>query len=528
MFPIRTRRAVKRLVALATGTVLGLSTVTLTVSAAGNAAAATAWAEPGGVTAQSYSMSVGTVSGPVSSELVPMGAAEYRQLLDIGHISGGSGDDLLAITASGQLRLYPSSYTRPSAKYIPVGGGWQTYNQVTVVGDASGDGRADLMARDTHGRLWYYASQNSLGQPFRPRVQVGTNWNIYDQIIGAANFDGTARGSLLARDLVGRLWLYDATSNGSLSGRRQIGTGWNMYNQLIGLDGNGDGHGDIVGRTEAGTLYAYYANGAADYGGRTQVATGLAGYNAIANEGHQPDFGKGQVIGRDAKGNVYAYTGLENGTLRGRQTTGYGYTPADYPLMTSTVAPDDNGQSGLVVFTSGGVLFNLGATGTSSFPVEHYTAVAGPGDLSGDGHADLIARDTGGDLWFIAGVKGGAVTGKPVFLGSGWNIYSRIVGASDLTGDGIPDIVATTPGGSMYLYPGLGNGTFGSRTYIGSGWQGYTKLAAPGDLTGDGKGDLVAVDSAGRLWLYPGLGNSHFGTRTEIGTGGWNGYHDIS
>ncbi|UXY20396.1 VCBS repeat-containing protein [Streptomyces cynarae] len=528
MFPIRTRRAVERLVALATGTVLGLSALTVTVSTAGNAAAATAWAEPSGVTAQTYSKSVGAVTGQLFSELVPMGGAEYRQLLDIGHISGGSGDDLLAVTASGQLRLHPSSYTRPSAKYISLGGGWQTYNQVIVVGDPSGDGRADLMARDTHGRLWYYPSRNSLSDPFQPRIQVGTDWNIYDQLIGAARFDGTARGSLLARDLSGRLWLYDAASNGSLSGRRQIGTGWNVYNQLIGLDWNGDGHGDIIGRTEAGTLYAYYANGAGGYAGRVQVATGLASYNAIANEGHQPDFGKGQIIGRDAKGKVYAYTGSENGTLSGRQTIGYGYTPADFPLMTSTVAPDDNGQSGLVVTTSGDLLLNLEATGTSSFPAEHYTAVAGPGDLNGDGHADLITRDRGGDLWFIAGVKGGAVTGKPVFIGGGWNTYNRIVGAGDLTGDGIADIVATTPGGSLYLYPGLGNGKFGSRRYIGYGWQGYTKLAAPGDLTGDGKGDLAAVDSAGRLWLYPGLGNGHFGTRTEIGTGGWNGYHDIS
>ncbi len=196
--------------------------------------------------------------------------------------------------------------------------------------------------------------------------------------------------------------------------------------------------------------------------------------------------------------------------------------------MTSTVAPDDNGRSGLVVSDSNGVLWNLAATGTGGFQSEHYSAVVGPGDLNSDGHADVIARDTGGDLWLIAGVSGGAITGKPVLIGGGWNIYNRIVGAGDLTGDGIADIVATTPGGSMYLYPGLGNGKFGGRTYIGHGWQGYTKLAAPGDLTGDGKGDLVAVDSAGRLWLYPGLGNGKFGTRTEIGTSGWNGYHDIS
>lgn len=527
MFPKRTRRAIRRLTAVATG--VALAAGALCVSAAGSASAAGAWAEPGSVTVQGYTMSVEVETPQGYDEVVPSdtGSAEYRQLLDIGHISGGSGDDLLGITASGRLRLFPSTYARPSTSYISIGGGWQTYNQVTVVGDLSGDGRADLMARDTHGRLWYYASQDSLTQPFRSRVQVGTDWNIYDQLIGAAGFDGSARASLLARDLQGRLWVYDGNADGTLAGRRQIGTGWGMYNQLLGLDWNGDGHGDIVGRTEAGTLYAYDSDGAGGYASRVQVATGLASVNAMANEGHQPDFGKGQIVGRTSGGDLYAYTGRENGTLFPGQDIGSGFTPAQDPLLTYTVAATDNGQSGMLVGTAD-ALMNLGATASETTPNGHYTAAAGPGDLNGDGHGDVVARDSYGDLWFMARGASGGFTGTPVLIGGGWNIYNRIVGAGDLTGDGVADIVATTPGGSLYLYPGLGNAKFGSRIYLGYGWQGYTKLAAPGDLTGDGKSDLAAVDSAGRLWLYPGLGNGRFGARTEIGTGGWNGYHDIS
>lgn len=528
MFPKPTRRARRRLTALATG--VALAAGALTVSATGSASAAGTWAEPGSVTVQTYTMAVEVETAQGFDEVVSLDSdiAEYRQLLDIGHISGGSGDDLLGITASGRLRLFPSTYSQPSTSYLSLGGGWQTYNQVTVVGDLSGDGRADLMARDTHGRLWYYASQNSLSRPFRQRVQVGTNWNIYDQLIGAAGFHGSARACLLARDLQGRLWLYDGNADGTLSGRRQIGTGWKVYNQLLGLDWNGDGRGDIIGRTESGTLYAYDADGAGGYASRVQVATGLASYNAIANEGHQPDFGKGQIVGRTAGGELYVYTGRENGTLFPGGDFGSGFTPSYYPLLTYTVAATDDGQSGMLASNNYNELTNMGASASETIPNGHYTAAAGPGDLNGDGHGDVVARDTHGELWFMARGASGGFIGKPVLIGGGWNIYNRIVGAGDLTGDGIADIVATTSNGAMYLYPGLGNAKFGGRIPLGYGWQGYTKLAAPGDLTGDGKSDLAAVDTAGRLWLYPGLGNGRFGARTEIGTGGWNGYHDIS
>ena len=484
-----TRNSGRAFAAWAAGAALGVTAATgLTVSAAGPASAATTWAEPGAITAQSSFLAVETVTNDgATDEVCEVCAAEYRQLLDIGHISGGSGDDILGITASGQLRLHPSSLKRPSGAYTAVGGGWQTYNQVTVVGDLTGDGRADLMARDTHGRLWFYASQVSLSQPFRPRVQVGSSWNV--------------------------------------------------YNQLIGLDRNLDGHGDILGRTEAGAFYLYAGDGAGGYAGRVPEAAHLTSgntYAAIAGEGHQPDFGKGLVVGRMPNGDAYVYQGRENGTFSPRYGIAFGYDPVSTPLMTSTVAFGDDGTPGLVVTTRaganyGGMLLNLFSEKGQDLSLAYYSAIAGPGDLDGDGHADMVARDTGGHLWFLAGHANGTIaTDKRHLIGAGWNGYRTIVGAGDLSGDGVADLVATTPGGAMYLYAGLANGAFASRVHVGSGWQGYTKISAPGDLTGDGKSDLTAVDSAGRLWLYPGLGNGHFGTRVEIGTAGWNSFHDIS
>ncbi|WP_152648288.1 FG-GAP repeat domain-containing protein [Streptacidiphilus anmyonensis] len=516
------RRALRRLAILATGAALALTALPGSASAAG-----ASWSEASMLTVSGYGngfYSVGSMGDLIVEDGGASRHAQYRQLLDIGNISGGQGEDYLAVTASGQLRLFPSTYARPSDKYILIGSGWQTYSQIFVAGDLNGDGRADLMARDHQGRLWYYASQTSLTSPFRPRVLVGTGgWNGYDQLIGAANFDTGSNATVLARDLQGRLWAYDGHSDGSLSGRRLVGSGFGGYNQLLGLDWNKDGHGDVVGRTESGDLYLHAGNGAGGLAQPVKVDSGWSRTNALADEGHQPDFGKGEIMARHSNGTFCWYEGNENGTLASGQC---GNDVGSYTILSATVSPDDTGMVGLVGVDPTGHLTGIGATG--NFPQSWYNVVIGPGDLNGDGKSDLVARDRSGRLWFIPGNGGTSVDERPVLIGGGWNQYRWIVGAGDLNGDGIADLVAVTPGGVMYLYPGLGNGKFGTRVEVGYGWEHYTHLVAPGDLTGDGKADLAAVDSSGRLWLYPGIGNGMFGAKTLIGTSGWGQFHDLS
>ena len=61
------------------------------------------------------------------------------------------------------------------------------------------------------------------------------------------------------------------------------------------------------------------------------------------------------------------------------------------------------------------------------------------GDLDGDGHADLLARDGSGHLWRFPGT-GSRELGKPVQLPGSWGGYSTITGFGDFTGDGRPDL----------------------------------------------------------------------------------------
>ncbi|CAG6394882.1 N-acetylmuramoyl-L-alanine amidase [Actinacidiphila cocklensis] len=113
---------------------------------------------------------------------------------------------------------------------------------------------------------------------------------------------------------------------------------------------------------------------------------------------------------------------------------------------------------------------------------------------------------------------------------AGWNIYNTLAGAGDLTGDGRADLVGRDASGVLWLYKGTGNATtpYANRTRIAGGWNLYNTLVGAGDLNEDGKADLVGRDASGVLWLYKGTGNATapYANRTRIG-GGWNVYNTL-
>ncbi len=96
----------------------------------------------------------------------------------------------------------------------------------------------------------------------------------------------------------------------------------------------------------------------------------------------------------------------------------------------------------------------------------------------------------------------------------------------DLTGDGKADIVAKDKSGVLWLYKGTGNykAPFSSRTRVGGGWNTYNNIVSVGDIDIDGVTDLVARNKSGALYLYKGTGNaaSPFKSPVKIGSGGWN------
>ncbi|MFE4833401.1 FG-GAP-like repeat-containing protein [Arthrobacter sp. NPDC056691] len=246
-------------------------------------------------------------------------------------------------------------------------------------------------------------------------------------------------------------------------------------------DFNGDWNTDILARvTATAELRLYPGNGR---GGRlpgVRVGTGWNGFSALETPGDFNGDGPQDVFAREAAtGYLWMYRG--NGTG--------GFLPR----------------------------IRLG-TGWNSF-----SAIIGPGDFSGDQRVDILARESAtGFLWLYRGNGTGAFLPR-IRVGSGWNAFNALVGPGDMNGDGAADVLARESAtGVLWLYRGSGAGGWLPRVRVGAGWNAMTAVVSPGDFTGDRNPDLLARDAAGVLWLYPGLGTGQFGSRVRI-SAGWNG-----
>ncbi|MDL5202470.1 VCBS repeat-containing protein [Streptomyces sp. ALI-76-A] len=166
---------------------------------------------------------------------------------------------------------------------------------------------------------------------------------------------------------------------------------------------------------------------------------------------------------------------------------------------------------------------SLGTSGWSQYEV-----LTSPGDVSGDGRPDLLARATStGTLYLYKGTSTGKLSAR-VKLYDNWKTYKKIVGAGDLNGDGIGDLLVQDTAHTLYRCCGKGDGTFAARTRLFTNWGGsYNTVVGVGDITDDGRADLVSRDSGGTLWRNNGDGKGSFGARAQLGTG-WQGYKSLT
>ncbi|GHJ46769.1 hypothetical protein Cs7R123_41110 [Catellatospora sp. TT07R-123] len=150
-------------------------------------------------------------------------------------------------------------------------------------------------------------------------------------------------------------------------------------------------------------------------------------------------------------------------------------------------------------------------------------------DITGDGKKDLVYRTPDGRIWMGARTTGTGIASfsAPVVVASTYwpwaypNMYF-----ADLTGDGKADIITRDSNGNLFEYVNQGSSTFGARTAAGTGYTptGYPDLAFA-DLTGDGKADLQAR-SGDDLFFYLNNGATpvSWTNKTQTGSGAWSTY----
>ena len=182
---------------------------------------------------------------------------------------------------------------------------------------------------------------------------------------------------------------------------------------------------------------------------------------------------------------------------------------------------------GGIVGSGTAVLINQGdASFTQAGNVDHLGSSSDPGtiglaDLDDDGDLDLVIARTQ--------VTVGLNDGTGAFIDAGSYSPAPFLGLAtvgDVTGDGIPDIVAVSQvffGAVEVLYlPGLGDGTFGP--HVSLHVSGFALLGAPklADLDDDGALDIVISRKFGATEVWVLLSGDDFALVTLPFTGGTN------
>nr|WP_260696901.1 VCBS repeat-containing protein [Streptomyces sp. 130] len=451
-----------------------------------------------------------------------------KDIITPGDLGGDGKAEVLTLSASGKLSLYQSWGAGDTSSVSWSGVGWQKYNKVTAPGDLDGDGRGDLLARTPSGDIYVYISTgNTSTAPFKAGVKVGYGWNVYDQVVGANDVNGDGLGDVIARTPAGDVYFYAGTGDAAkpFKARAKVGYGWDIYNQLIGFDDiDGDGLSDIVARKPGGTLYTYYSTGYGTFEARVEGGTGWNAAALFVGAGGNPSWGKQELEARTKGGSLYWYQSRNNGNFFPlyKDGTDTGWNQVSLSLASSL---DNDGWADLLQVYKGTLWVGAEQIG-SGWQV--YNSLTGPGDLSGDGKGDLLARDTSGNLYLYKGNGLGTKFAAKIKVGYGYNTYNKIVGAGDLSGDGIADVVARDTKGNLYLYKGTGNATkpLSARVKIGYGYNTYKQFAAPGDLDGDGFADLVGVDGKGDIYRYSSTGTGQIEKRAKIGYG-WDIFNGL-
>ncbi|MCI3241453.1 trypsin-like serine protease [Streptomyces spinosisporus] len=247
------------------------------------------------------------------------------------------------------------------------------------------------------------------------------------------SYDG--RADLLARAPSGNLFEQDSRGT-SLAQRAYTGNGWEYISWGLQADLDRDFYQDLIVRDKNdGKLYRSYFDHASGAFTWMQITSVWGGYTSYAIPGDMTGDARPDLVAVDADGSVYLYPGKGTGEFFGR------------------VKVVDKSWKGVKIF--------------------------GHGDLSGDGKADLLVRNGSGVLYLYRGTQQEHTPWSArIQARTGWNFTSYVAGG-DVTGDGVADVMARDSGGTLWLYPGTNKASsslFGSRIKLGTGFNQYNLL----------------------------------------------------
>ncbi|MEU2750229.1 trypsin-like serine protease [Streptomyces collinus] len=228
---------------------------------------------------------------------------------------------------------------------------------------------------------------------------------------------------------------YSKDSNGTSFAARESWGNWDGVNVVLQTDLDRDGYQDLVYRrsSDGDVFWTHYVISSGTWSTK-QIADNWKTRTRIITPGDVTGDYLPDMLSVDSAGVMWIYPGKGNGTFAARVKVGSGWN--------------------------------------------QYNSVRGKGDFNGDGKTDLIARSKSGSAIYL--YKGTGKAGSGAFSARvkvrTWADYNAFDAPGDVTGDGKADFLARTPGGTLYLYAGTGKGTseiFATRKSVGTDFKQY-------------------------------------------------------
>ncbi|MEU7722677.1 trypsin-like serine protease [Streptomyces tibetensis] len=248
------------------------------------------------------------------------------------------------------------------------------------------------------------------------------------------NINGDHKADLWVRNASTKTG-YSKNSNGTSFAARESWGDWDGVNVVLQTDLDRDGYQDLVYRVSStgDVFWTHYVISSGTWSTK-QIADNWKTRTRIITPGDVTGDYLPDLLSVDSAGVMWIYPGKGNGTFAARVKVGSGWN--------------------------------------------QYNSVRGKGDFNGDGKTDLIARSKSGSYLYL--YKGTGKAGSGAFSARvkvrTWDGYNAFDAPGDVTGDGKADFLARTPGGTLYLYAGTGKGTseiFATRKSVGTDFKQY-------------------------------------------------------
>ncbi|MCB5180348.1 FG-GAP repeat domain-containing protein [Streptomyces antimicrobicus] len=378
----------------------------------------------------------------------------YNRVFGAGDLNRDGRQDLLARTPSGDLYYYAGTgnVSSPFAGRVKVSSGWEQYDQILGTGDVDGDGAPDVIGRMPTGELFLHRGSGNASSVLQWRTQIASGWTFYTQLVAADDIDGDGKADIMGVTGTGDLFCHFSEGNGRFTWQYECGKGWTSLEMFVGasitpvygkksiggIDANGQAW-QHVNKLDGGFHAPFKSGGFVwpDDGSKLVLAAGLD----KRNWGHQLQFnqwgltnrttgqslagdwwgvtsyvvgggdvsgdGKGDLLTRDIWGNLYVHQGDGTGNkFAAPINVGGGWD--QYKFIASGDFNGD-GHADVAGVTPNGDAYYHQATGNASAPFKgrwlvtnlftpNLVSVTSPGDVTGDGKADLILVDADGTV----------------------------------------------------------------------------------------------------------------------------------